>query len=627
MNEPARIEWEEKLVGTADNVDPIIDTGFGDTVDVWVLPLLDHKRVIDLRISLHETFELCTGPSTLDASILRSVHSSESALFIVDTIYSPRVAYIGGVLHLKSSAAINSVTSFVPTTSTEQPLHQIAKLLARRHPVLLSGPPSSGKMTLIRHLSSILHPNTVNQIVSIHLADTSLDARSLLGSYISSPTKPGTFQWRDGVLVKAMKEGKILVLENVDKASSEVLGTIWELVESLSMTKPIGAHAEMNVLAREKVRAKEGFALFATRSVPGSISPAGETTLPPPTFLGHHKWMRVDLSQPSEEDLIRILEIKFPRLTKQSIETILDIWKSLQRLDQAQAIPSARPYGIRDLMKWCRRIESTISSDIMEVDMDQEGSAISLFTFIPNPVDREDVFLEARDIFFASLNPTKNEDRIKERASLFAESLKISPDRVGYLLEGRTTPPQLNKSQNGKITSVVIDRFTLDASPSSPWAKPGGSTANFALHRPSLSLLAALAGCIHSNEPVLLTGETGTGKTTAVTYLASLLSRPLVSLNLSQQTESSDLIGGWKPVEARGPAQVLQERFMNLFNGTFSREKNVKYEEAIRSANSAGKWKRLVALWKEAAKRAQDRIAHREEAPRFVFYLFKLLLN
>lgn len=78
MNEPARIEWEEKLVGTADDVDPIVDTGFGDTVDVWVLPILDHKRFIDERMTLYKTYALCKGPQVLDPGLLWYVHCSAS---------------------------------------------------------------------------------------------------------------------------------------------------------------------------------------------------------------------------------------------------------------------------------------------------------------------------------------------------------------------------------------------------------------------------------------------------------------------------------------------------------------------------------------------------------------------
>lgn len=75
MNEPARVEWEKKLVGTAEDVDPIIDSGFGENLDVWVLPVIDHKRFINQRNDFWKTFELCQGPPVLDPGVLRLVTS------------------------------------------------------------------------------------------------------------------------------------------------------------------------------------------------------------------------------------------------------------------------------------------------------------------------------------------------------------------------------------------------------------------------------------------------------------------------------------------------------------------------------------------------------------------------
>lgn len=517
---------------------------------------------------------------------------------------------------LKDSSATSVATPFVPTASILQSLQDISKLLSLRQPVLLSGPPSSGKSALITYFSSVLFPSKPTNLVNIHLADISLDARSLLGSFVSSVTNPGTFEWKDGVLIRAMKEGKVLVLENIDKASSEVLGTLWPLVESLSKTKPIGAHAAINVFGRETVRAKEGFTLFATRSV----HPLPDGALPRATFLGHHKWMQITIPEPSDEDLELILSKKFQNLGMVAVRGILAAWKQLQGLESSQETLVARPCSVRDLMKWCKRIELTIStpaSEVMDVEVELTSS-VALSDAIQNPVVREDVFLEARDIFFGSLNPSNAASLIEARAAIFAESLKIDQDRLRWLLENKTPNLQVSKTQDGHITHVTIERISLAASPALAWSSKPVTSRPFALHRPSLTLLATIAGCIEANEPALLTGETGTGKTTAVTYLADVLNRPLVSLNLSQQTESSDLLGGWKPVEARGPAQSLQERFLGLFSGTFSRDRNVKYEEAIRGALSAGKWKKLVALWKEAAKRAKDRIDQRDTVQRFV---------
>jgi midasin len=46
-------------------------------------------------------------------------------------------------------------------------------------------------------------------------------------------------------------------------------------------------------------------------------------------------------------------------------------------------------------------------------------------------------------------------------------------------------------------------------------------------------------------EPVLLVGETGTGKTSAVQYLADKTGHHLVVINMNQQSDSADLLGGY----------------------------------------------------------------------------------
>lgn len=71
MNEPARVSWEEKVVGTPENTDPLIDTGFGDMVDGWVLPILEHKRIVDERNNHFKLLFECKGPATINANCLR----------------------------------------------------------------------------------------------------------------------------------------------------------------------------------------------------------------------------------------------------------------------------------------------------------------------------------------------------------------------------------------------------------------------------------------------------------------------------------------------------------------------------------------------------------------------------
>lgn len=167
-----------------------------------------------------------------------------------DPITSPIIANVHGVLMLRSSNSPPSQSPLVPTPTAAQALRDLAIHLTPNVPTLLTSSPSSGKALLLSHLASILYPDRSNQLVTIHLADTSLDPRSLLGSYVSSPTRPGTFEWKEGVLVKAMREGKWVVFEDIDRGSNEVLGLVKPLVESLGLEKWIGGQAELEVPGR-----------------------------------------------------------------------------------------------------------------------------------------------------------------------------------------------------------------------------------------------------------------------------------------------------------------------------------------------------------------------------------------
>ncbi|KAG8775237.1 hypothetical protein FRC15_000690, partial [Serendipita sp. 397] len=583
MNEAARIQWEQKHVGLPADVDALIETESGEALSVWVLPLLEHKRVIDERHRLKEAFKLCRGDAVIDAIAL-----------------SRSIIPLGGFLLFKPNNLPLS-KPFVVTETTAGPLHHILDSLQRRQPVMVSGSSSSGKSALIEYLADCLHPTGSSSIITIHLADTSLDARSLFGSYISSSTKPGTFEWKDGAIVQAMRTGAFLVLDNIDKASGEVLGMLWPLVESLSMAKAIGTHASLQVFNRGTVIAKEGFALFATRSMAGN----SQTLAHVPGFLGSHKWRKVSLPEPTISDVSAILRIKYLEVNEKLGRAMVDVWSQLRNLDLRSDGQAFRPIELRDLLKWCQRVKLLVSSggEPSSSLMDTDETHLTLSSIITNPLTREAVFLDALSIFFGSCNleNEKSRARLVAGCETLAKHLAIGSDRLQWLVDKRVPEIEIRKDAHGYISGVVISNTYLSAANlrSSAQVNPP-RLRPFALHRPSLNILASLAVCVQNNEPVLLIGETGTGKTTAVSHLASILSKPLVSLNLSHQTESSDLLGGYKPLDPRTPAQDLYSKFTALFSKTFSRDKNVKYEEAIRVAVSGAKWKRAVALWREA---------------------------
>ena len=74
---------------------------------------------------------------------------------------------------------------------------------------------------------------------------------------------------------------------------------------------------------------------------------------------------------------------------------------------------------------------------------------------------------------------------------------------------------------------------------------------------------------IWMNETLLLVGETGTGKTTIVQNIANVIGKRLHVFNISQHTDSTDLMGGFKPIDVKLLLKPLYADFLIMFNMMF----------------------------------------------------------
>lgn len=86
-----------------------------------------------------------------------------------------------------------------------------------------------------------------------------------------------------------------------------------------------------------------------------------------------------------------------------------------------------------------------------------------------------------------------------------------------------------------------------------------------------------IASAIYNQESVLLVGETGTGKTSTLQLLAKHTGNKLIVLNMNQQSDSVDLIGGYKPVEFKIIIKPIREEFESLFRAEFDLVENEKF--------------------------------------------------
>ena len=130
----------------------------------------------------------------------------------------------------------------------------------------------------------------------------------------------------------------------------------------------------------------------------------------------------------------------------------------------------------------------------------------------------------------------------------------------------------------------------------------------FSFTRPASLLLERIAVAVTNHEPVLLVGETGTGKTSTVQYLAHQTKHKLRVINMNQQSDSTDLLGGFKPVEMKTIVAPLRQEFEDLFAATFSSSKNNKFLKHIMACYISQRWEKLFALMSHTQEKALEKL-------------------
>ncbi|EAU37909.1 conserved hypothetical protein [Aspergillus terreus NIH2624] len=487
--------------------------------------------------------------------------------------FTTRTAEICGVLVPRLNDPSSLSSPIVKTPTAVGNMRKIATSLKVSKPLLLVGLPNSGKTTLVNDVAATM--GQLESMVTLHLNEQT-DAKSLLGMYSTSPTT-GSFAWQPGVLTKAAREGRWILIEDLDRAPSEVIGLILPIIE----------RGELTIASRkERIKCADGFRIIATMK--SSYNIAGEEVAPNTTVLGSRLWQRVQIDSLSIDEIREVIAHKFP-LLESRVQIIMSVYQRLcSSFHGSLAIKSSqgRTPGLRDLIKLCSRMHRRL----------QRLGAKTGYEATPEGADDE-IFLDFVDIFLSYIPEKSLSDSL---ALVVAEALQISPQRARFCLHERT-PAYSDQGNN-----VILGRETCRKVkvPSGSISKLASDSSRFASTRAALKLMEEVAAAVQMAEPVLLVGETGIGKTTVIQQLATLMRQRLTVVNLSQQSESTDLLGGFKPVNIRTMAVPMLDEFNAVFELTFSAKKNQKFLSSVAKSVSIGNWVRLVTLWHEAVRLA-----------------------
>ncbi|XP_060061378.1 midasin [Erinaceus europaeus] len=478
--------------------------------------------------------------------------------------------------------------SYVLVESVCKNLQTLAMAVASQNAVLLEGPIGCGKTSLVEHLAAMTGRRKPPHLLKVQLGDQT-DSKMLLGMYRCTDV-PGEFVWQPGTLTQAATKGHWILLEDIDYAPLDVVSVLIPLLEN----------GELLIPGRgDSLKVSPGFQFFATRRL---LSCGGNWYRPLNSYasLLDKYWTKIHLDNMDKTELNEVLQSRYPSL-QTATNHLLDIYIQLtgekhhSHIDYSVGCEhtpenvleakrenkglnlEGRELSLRDLLNWCNRIAHSF---------DSLSSSASLI-----------IFQEALDCFTAMLS--KHTSKLK-MAEVIGSKLNISKKKAEFFC-------QLYKPE------IVINELDVEVGRVHLLRKQSEAVLlqreklTFAATRPSSVLIEQLAVCVSKGEPVLLVGETGTGKTSTVQYLAHITGHRLKVINMNQQSDTADLLGGYKPVDHKLIWLPLREGFEELFAQTFSKKQNFTFLGHIQTCFRQKRWHDLLKLMQHVYKSAVNK--------------------
>ncbi|XP_046836565.1 midasin isoform X1 [Vespa crabro] len=487
----------------------------------------------------------------------------------------PSLTSIGNILlPVFNPNKITNDVSLVSVPSMEESLQSLAIALASRKCICLQGSVGCGKTALVEYLAEITGHDSSN-FIKVQLGDQT-DSKMLLGMYRCTDI-PGEFVWQPGVLTQAVIAGKWLLLEDIDSAALDVASVLSNLLETGTLSVPG---------YRDNIYARSGFQLFVTQRLMPSVTGLKKQISSASSLLQKH-WFCINVEGFSLNELIILVQTLFPAL-KTVANRMIDVFLLFSMGDhdgrnnafENSSLKTGRQISTRDLMKWCSRA-------IVDFDVSLPNSALKIFQ-------------DAIDIFCCSVS---DQGQRLNLVKTVADKLGIVKTKAEYFCNMYKPSISLN------LNFFIAGRTKLLCK-KSEYVRMMETKTTFSFTRPSACLLERIACCVAQKEPVLLVGETGTGKTSSIQYLAQSTGHKLIVINMNQQSESADLLGGYKPVELKFLISPIREEFLVLFRSYFALEPNRKFLEHIALCYKQQRWKTLVTLMSYSTNAALKKLKH-----------------
>ncbi len=400
----------------------------------------------------------------------------------------------------------NSTFDFeAPTPSLN--LLRVLRAMQISKPILLEGSPGVGKTSLAAGLAAA----SGNRLVRINLSEQT-DMSDLMGSdlpNVDHNTNAGvsqaasSFRWCDGVLLRAIKQGDWVLLDELNLASQSVL-------EGLNSVLDHRASVYIPELGKT-FHCPSTFRVFAAQN---PLAQGGGRKGLPKSFL--NRFTKVYIESLTDGDLHSIVSARFPSVPASMASSMIRFNKKIH-----EEVVEWREYGdfgspwefnLRDVFRWCEL--AVANGDTKEAQLARFAKYIYLERFRTTE-DRKRLDSSYQEYFGCSL-------------------LELPPTEL------RLTDNKVN------IGSVVLERLgsSVDASSGQLFGE------NSLVVRSLLGPIEAVATCITMKWPCLLVGLSGSGKSSTLNSLAELCNASLIHVSLTPSTDVNELVGSFEQVDS-----------------------------------------------------------------------------